>query len=95
MIRLFPDVLALQSGKLNVQYTLVNPHDILTAAADCLQFIAAKKDIGIDVLGAEGLVYADPRLLGQAVQNLLSNALKFSPPGTHVQVWGYLSIIKW
>jgi signal transduction histidine kinase len=29
---------------------------------------------------------ADPRLLGSAVSNLVRNAIKFSPPGTEVQV---------
>jgi len=88
MIRLFLDVSALQSGKLSVQYEPVSARDVLVNAAERMRFIAEKKNIAIDVVGAAGFAHADPRLLGQAVQNLLTNALKFSPPGSRVQLWG-------
>lgn len=88
MIRLFLDVSALQSGKLGVQYEPVSARDVLIHAAERMRFVAEKKGIKIAVLGAAGYAHADPRLLGQAVQNLLTNALKFSPAGSTVQLWG-------
>jgi two-component system sensor histidine kinase/response regulator len=45
-----------------------------------------KLEIQTDFRANEALVFADPHALDQVLDNLLSNALKFSPPGKKIRV---------
>jgi two-component system, sensor histidine kinase and response regulator len=54
-----------------------------------LQFnpAAQRKAITLTVDSSPGYVLADPMRLGQILSNLVSNAIKYSPPNTTVQLW--------
>jgi two-component system sensor histidine kinase/response regulator len=51
------------------------------------QQTARRKNISFDLRqeAAKQQVKADPLILGQILENLMSNALKFSPIGSHIQ----------
>ena len=45
------------------------------------------RDLKLDISGQEALVTADVDMLRVAVDNLVSNAIKFSPPGGTIHIW--------
>ena len=62
-------------------------HQVSAAAVRQHAEAAARKGIKLCHLGqANGSVAADRRALGQVLDNLISNAVKFSPPGKTVRV---------
>ena len=63
------------------------PHDVLDIAvevADELWPTAQRRGISIDVAGTPAVCLVDRQLMFRALQNLLDNALKFSPAQTRV-----------
>jgi signal transduction histidine kinase len=77
----------IESGKLTVDAEYVSLEGIIRRRIDVVRYLASEKNIAIEVK-IEKLppVFADERLLSQVVDNLLSNALKFSPPGSTVRI---------
>ena len=82
------DVSRIISGKLSLSMETTDLGDIVRAAVDSLRPVAADKNIELscDVVGLEIPALGDASRLQQVVWNLLSNALKFTPPGGHVAV---------
>lgn len=52
---------------------------------------AAQKHIEVVVGDVAGYVYAEPRRVAQIVENLVSNAVKYSPSNTQVTIWSETS----
>jgi signal transduction histidine kinase len=59
---------------------------IAATAADSLARNLEAADITLTRSLSEAEVFADPRWLHQVITNLLTNALKFTPPGGHVAI---------
>lgn len=60
---------------------------VLRAAADLYEPLAEQDGVGLALQAAAGcFIEADPKLLFEAVSNLLDNAIKFTPRGGHVRV---------
>ncbi|GAA2726396.1 sensor histidine kinase [Cellulomonas aerilata] len=69
------------------QTALVDVAAVLAEAVDRARTAATAKSITLDAGGQPGLqVYGDHALLVTAVRNLLDNAVRYSPEGTHVGV---------
>jgi two-component system sensor histidine kinase SenX3 len=67
------------------QTALVDVDAVLAEAVDRARTAAAAKSITLEAGGEPGLkVYGDHALLVTAVRNLLDNAVRYSPSGTHV-----------
>jgi signal transduction histidine kinase len=74
------DVSAAENGTLPLKKERINLRDTLTYAVDLYQEVADDKNIAVTIAdGPEVNAEADPLRLGQAVANLLDNALKYTP----------------
>lgn len=52
---------------------------------------ASNKNIRVSVGQTPGYIYAEPRRVGQIVENLVSNAVKYSPPDKEVHIWSEIN----
>ena len=82
------DVSRIISGKLRLETEPVDLPTVISAAIDTVRSAAEAKDIRLEPVLANGasLVLGDPMRLQQVLWNLLTNAVKFTPKGGHVQV---------
>jgi signal transduction histidine kinase len=82
------DVAALERGKLKLEQ---RPVDMVAMAQDVLGLFALKmqeKGLAYEVIGPSelGPGLADPEKIRQVLVNLVSNAIKFTPPGGSVRI---------
>ncbi len=82
----FLDIAALDTGKVHVESEEVSLAEVVDWVKCHHQGHAESKRIALlTVLPPSGhIVYADPRLVQEILDNLVSNAIKFSPPGSCV-----------
>jgi signal transduction histidine kinase len=67
----------------------LNVHDFLKRIASQFEGVAQKKEITIDCadIPEDLILETDEDLLSRIMQNLFSNALKFSNPNTNIKLW--------
>jgi two-component system, sensor histidine kinase and response regulator len=77
-----------QSGKLVLHLSLVDPVDVAQSVADnhALAATARQVRVALDAATDDRLWSLDRSLFERLLDNLLSNALKFAPPGTGVTI---------
>lgn len=82
------DVNKIENGKLVIQSTSVDLVLSLGAVTDRYQTAAAKKNIKlhVDLPSEDTQIYADPTLTIQILDNIVSNAVKYSPQGKNVWI---------
>ncbi|MEJ2452153.1 MAG: PAS domain S-box protein, partial [Gammaproteobacteria bacterium] len=82
------DIEKIESGKMVYHYKLVNLHDFLEAAIQANHAYGQQFDVKfrISQCPQDITVYADEDRLMQVMNNLLSNAAKFSTPGARVEL---------
>jgi signal transduction histidine kinase len=82
------DISRIESGKTKMDFQAVSPHSLQMEALE--PFWRAAHDQGVtlrvEVPGDLPQVWADPTRIYYVFGNLLSNALKYTPPGGHVTV---------
>ena len=76
------------SGKIRLSISPVALEPLVSGVVDSLRFAAEKKGVTLELfVGAKDLVVSgDPDRLRQVVENLLSNALKFTRQGGRIEV---------
>ena len=81
------DIAKIESGQLHLEYDVIDLVKLVQRAVARNQIIATKKQIKIN-LQADALPAAvvDSAKFEQILNNLLNNAIKFSPPGSQVSV---------
>ena len=95
LARLINDILdieRIESGKVQMEKEVCDVQDLIVQTADDMQAIAEKADVTLVVTPVETgnlsplQVLADRDRLVQVLTNLISNAIKFSPPDTKIEV---------
>ena len=90
MLRLLNDLLdvsAIESGRLDLELARASLRQMLEERIRINRFLAEKKGIAVQTKLADTPdVLFDAHRIGQVVDNLLGNAVKFSPPGSHIVV---------
>jgi len=81
------DVSRVIAGQLRIEVMPVEMRPIVEAALETVQPAALARDVRIQpMLATDAIVLGDAARLQQIVWNLVSNAVKFTPRGGHVQV---------
>ena len=89
LIRLINEILdieRIESGQAPLQPREIGVADILGQAVELMDAMAHEAGISLVPRPVEAKLWADPDRLTQTLTNLISNAIKFSPPGTTVSV---------
>ncbi len=87
LVRLVNDILDLErisSGKSELQLSMCSAEDLLERAASLQAAAAAKANISLAIASSTARIWADPDRILQTLTNLISNAIKFSPPDRDV-----------
>lgn len=96
LIRMAEDLLLLAGAEERSAFLRLQPVEIssvLSAAVDGLAGRAQDRGVTIEVVTASKLAaQADPDRLRQAADNLITNAIRHTPPGSSVEVSGHASI---
>ncbi len=93
LVRLINDILDLErikSGKVTMFKENHNAADVITDAVEIVQSIAEKAKINISVTPLSVQLWIDRDRIIQTLTNLISNAIKFSPPNTVVTLDAHL-----
>ena len=89
--RLTDDLLKLariEAGKLELEFSPVGIMELLESCAETTLLKASRKQIALEVDIPPGIpaVRGDASLLREVLQNLLDNAVQYTPAGGHIQV---------
>jgi PAS domain S-box-containing protein len=91
LLRLVSDLLftaQVESGRFTLQERDIDLQTVVSASLESARPVAEARDVRV-VLSHPATaphVWGDPTRLGQAVDNLVSNAIKFTPPGGRVAI---------
>jgi len=89
MIETFLSVERMSGGQMELKRERFPLHDLVDRCAGRARPLAENKRIEIDIAGVPGGdLVGDRELMEYAVYNLLTNAVKYSPPQTRVTVYG-------
>ncbi len=82
------DMSRIVSGKIALEVQALQLHQVIQAAVDTVKPTAEARNIRINTMldTSIGFVRGDPNRLQQALWNLLTNAVKFTPSGGRIQV---------
>lgn len=88
MVEELLDFSRLESRKIRVSKKLMSPRELLEDV--CLQFApkAVNLDLRMEYSGENTLIFADINKMRQVFINLISNSIKFTPPGGSILVKG-------
>ncbi|MEL6128775.1 MAG: ATP-binding protein [Cyanobacteria bacterium J06628_4] len=89
LVRLVNNVLDLQrieSGEVTMEACTCDTTDLVEQAVDAMQTIAQEQTIEIQTQLESLAIWADPDYIVQTLTNLISNAIKFSAPGTTITI---------
>lgn len=80
------DIGRMEAGRMELEHSLLLPLDLLTSGAAELSawLQQEEKQVHVDAPFGLPLISGDPRLLRRVLLNLISNAIKHTPPGTHI-----------
>lgn len=78
----------LEAGGLQMERSLASLHDLISDALESFQALARKRDIMLEGTVDEGIdpVKVNAQKIGRVLNNLIGNAVKYTPPGGKVCV---------
>lgn len=74
------------SGDLRLAAEAIDGPDLLAAARERHRAVAAERSIDLVLGTVAASIRADPTRIGQVLDNLIGNALRYTPPGGHVEL---------
>lgn len=80
------DLSKLEAGKMTLNCALINTHDVFVKVRDSLLGLAESAGVKLEISEERCIIWADSLRLTQAITNLVSNAIKFSPRGGTVRI---------
>jgi signal transduction histidine kinase len=82
------DMSQLEAGKFSIEPRLITPTTVLRQVGQAAQVLADRQGLrfSLQIEDDPPLINADDNRLFQVLNNLISNAIKFTPPGGEVQV---------
>jgi signal transduction histidine kinase len=82
------DLTTIESGKLSIERAALAPRQLVADAVETQRTLAegASQELKIDVIGKSPDVWGDQTRLLQVLENLVGNAIKFTPAGGRVTV---------
>ncbi len=80
------DLERLESGRSILEKQVCDAMDLIKQSSNGMQAIARKNHIHLEIIPTSIRIWAAPDSIIQILTNLLSNALKFSPPHTTIQL---------
>ena len=80
------DISRIDSGALKPAISVFSIRELLRKVQVEFEPTAAEKNIKLRLVGADGAVRTDRRLMARILQNLVSNAIKYTPEGGSVLV---------
>lgn len=86
VIRDFLDTAAIQSGELDLVPEVLPVSDLIYEVCEQYRLAALRKQITLDIPPVEGEIHADHMRTVQALDNLVSNGIKYSPMNSVVTV---------
>ncbi len=89
LTRLINDILdieRIESGKIQMEREVCNVRDLMVQTVEDMQAIAQKVGVTLVVSPIEAQIQVDRDRIIQVFTNLISNAIKFSPPNTTVEI---------
>lgn len=87
VIEEFLELAATQSGNIDIHLEPVSVQELAMGVVAIYTIPAQKKDIRFDAADLPGMVLADRARFNQVLNNLVSNAIKYSPPHSTVTLW--------
>ena len=78
----------LESGRIGLNFYAVSIHTILAEVMTSFRQMIDERELDVVIRAPSDLppVYADPVRLNQIVTNLVSNAIKYTPPGQSIEI---------
>ena len=90
VVRDFLDTAAIQSGELDLVPELVPVSDVVNEVCQQYRLAARRKQITLEVAHLDGEIHADRMRSVQALDNLISNAIKYSPMDSVVTITSHV-----
>lgn len=87
VIEAFLDVMAIQTQNITLKLEPILIRDVINNAYTQYELVADKKNIKMTMANTEGIVLADAGRMAQIAGNLVSNAIKYSPPDSEICTW--------
>ena len=80
------DLARVEADSMPIEVADIDVGEVIDASLDLIEPLAARREIVVEHAGPSVAVRADRRRLRQVVLNLLSNAVRFSPPRSRIRV---------
>ena len=91
MIQTFLDVERLSAGEMELKQERFTVSDVISACLERVRPLAERKSIGITIEpNPAGELTGDRELMEYAVYNLMTNAVKYSPPATEMTIASHI-----